>query len=63
MAADPHITYADFDRRGYAVLSVDKDKIKCEYKAVDALTKGATATETIAEFQVDSGDPTLHQVA
>ncbi len=62
VAADPHITYADFDRRGYAVLSVDKDKIKCEYKAVDALTKGATATTKIAEFQVDSGDPTLHQI-
>lgn len=61
-ASDPHVKYYDFDRRGYAVIDVTKQRVKAEFKAVDALTKGATATETIGKFRIDAGDPTLHQV-
>ena len=60
-ANDPHIKYADFDRRGYAVLEVSKEKIEAEYKSVDALTKGASA-QSLAKFEIESGDPTLHQI-
>lgn len=61
-ANDPHVKYYDFDRRGYAVIDVTKQRVKAEFKAVDALTKGATATETIGKFRIDAGDPTLHQI-
>ena len=61
-ANDPHIKYAEFDSRGYAVIDVSKQKVKAEFKAVDALTKNATATTTIGRFEVDAGDPTLHEV-
>ena len=61
VANDPHIKYADFDRRGYAVLDITKNKIKAEFKSVDALTKGAPA-QSLARFEIESGDPTLHQL-
>ena len=60
-ANDPHIKYADFDRRGFAVLKISKDKIEAEYKSVDALTKGASP-QSLAKFEIESGDPTLHEI-
>ena len=43
VAADPHVKFADFDRRGYGVVTVAKNKLGREFFAVDALTKGAAA--------------------
>ena len=40
---------------------VDKDKIEAEYKSVDALTKGASP-QSLAKFEIEAGDPTLHQI-
>lgn len=62
IANDPHVKYYNFDRRGYAVVDVTKKRIDAEFKAVDALTKGATQTTSIGKFRIDAGDPTLHQV-
>ena len=42
-ANDPHVKYADFDRRGYGVVTVSKSKLTGEFFAVDALTRGAAA--------------------
>ena len=56
---DPHIKWADFDRRGYAVIDVTKQKVAAEYKSVDALTKGASP-QSLAKFEIEAGDPTLH---
>ena len=61
-ANDPHIKYADFDRRGYAVIEVSKSKVAAEFKSCDALTKGAKP-QSLARFEIESGDPTLHQLA
>jgi len=58
---DPHIKWADFDRRGYAVVEVSKRRVAAEYKSVDALTKGAPA-QSLAKFEIEAGDPTLHIV-
>jgi alkaline phosphatase D len=54
VANDPHMIYADFDRRGYGVLTLDQDKATCEYKAADTLTEGAP-TELLASFEVPAG--------
>ena len=55
---DPHLKYFDFDRRGYMVIEASKKELKAEFKAVDALTKGAKAT-SLKKFKVASGDPNL----
>ena len=54
VANDPHMIYADFDRRGYGVLTLDKDRATVEYKAADALTEGAP-TEPLASFELPVG--------
>jgi alkaline phosphatase D len=61
-ASDPHVKYADFDHRGYCVVTADKDKLVGEFKAVsDAKVPNGTMS-TIAKFQVDSGKPKLNQL-
>src|SRR3954447_2305227 len=61
-SADPHITYADLDHRGYAVVTATKDKLVCEFKGVsDAKVRNGTVS-TLAKFQVNSGKPKLHQL-
>jgi alkaline phosphatase D len=61
-ASDPHVEYADFDHRGYCVVTADKDKLVGEFKAVsDAKVPNGTVS-SLAKFQVDSGKPKLNQV-
>lgn len=61
-ASDPHVIYADFEKRGYCVVTASKDKLVGEFKGVsDAKVPNGTVS-TIAKFQVDSGTPQLHQV-
>ena len=57
-ASDPHIKYVDLERRGYAVVEVDKKALKCEFKAIDPLTPKAKPT-LLKRFQVNAGDPTV----
>src|SRR3954447_3290769 len=60
--ADPHIIYADLERRGYAVVTASKDKLVCEFKAAgDTMVRNGTVS-TLAKFQVNSGKPKLHQL-
>jgi alkaline phosphatase D len=61
-SADPHVTFADFDHRGYCVVTADKDKLVGEFKAVsDAKVPNGTVS-SLAKFQVDSGKPELHKI-
>ncbi|HXV52282.1 MAG TPA: alkaline phosphatase D family protein [Solirubrobacterales bacterium] len=60
-AEDPHIKFVDLDRRGYAVVTATKKDLTCEFKAVDALTPGATPTPLKA-FRVVDGVPALQVV-
>ena len=60
-ASDPHTIYADFERRGYCVVTVSKDELLGEFKAVN--TKSPTSQpSSLAKFKVEAGTPTLHQV-
>jgi alkaline phosphatase D len=62
MASDPHVTYTDFDHRGYCVVTASKDTLIGEFKAVsDAKVPNGTVS-SLAKFQVDSGKPKLNQV-
>jgi alkaline phosphatase D len=54
-AVDPHMVYADFDRRGYGVLTLDAEKATCEFKTADTLSEGG-ATELLASFEVSAGE-------
>jgi len=58
IANDPHVKFADFDRRGFGVVTITKSNLGCEFFAVDALTRGAAATP-LASFNVPSGARTL----
>jgi phosphodiesterase/alkaline phosphatase D-like protein len=61
-ASDPHITYADFDHRGYCVVTATKDNLIGEFKAVsDAKVPNGTVS-SLAKFQVDSGKPKLQKI-
>jgi alkaline phosphatase D len=61
-AADPHIVYADFDHRGYCVVTATKNELLGEFKGVsDAKVPNGTVS-TLAKFTVESGKPELHQV-
>ena len=61
LSQNPHIKFANLSKRGYAVLSVDADKITCELKSVDAFTDGAKPV-SLATFTTADGDPHVHQV-
>jgi alkaline phosphatase D len=54
-AANPHIDYYDFVKRGYGVIQLSPTEAVCELKAVDARTPGAATATTIARFRVPLG--------
>jgi len=55
---DPHIKYVEFDRRGYAVVTATKKDLTCDFRAVDALTKGSRPT-TLKSFRVADRVPAV----
>ena len=55
---DPHVKYAEFDARGYAVVTATKKDLTCEFKAVDALTDGSPAA-LLKSFRVADGVPNV----
>lgn len=54
--ANPHLRYDDQKRRGYGLLEAGPDDLRVQFKAVDALRRGAKP-QTIARFRVPSGVP------
>ena len=61
-SSDPHIIYADFDHRGYGVVTVKKNELLGEFKAVNNAKVPHGKVSTLAKFRVDSGSPVMHQV-
>src|SRR3954447_1469260 len=60
-SADPHLVYTELDHRGYGVVTVTKNEVKGEFKAVsDAKSKSGTVS-SLAKFTVESGKPELHK--
>ena len=60
--SDPHIIYAEFDHRGYVVVTAKENELLGEFKVVDDAKKPHGKVSTLAKFKVDSGTPTIHQV-
>jgi alkaline phosphatase D len=61
-SSDPHVKYAEFDHRGYCVVTIDKNKLVGEFKAVSDAKVPNGKVSRLAKFQVDSGTPELHQI-
>ncbi len=60
-SSDKHTIYANFERRGYCVVTASNDELVGEFKAVN--TKAPTSQPTsLAKFKVKAGTTTLHQV-
>jgi alkaline phosphatase D len=59
---DPHVKYVDFDRRGYAVVTVTGSKLTCEFKAVETTQSRTSGVSTLATVEVDSGVPAIRVV-
>jgi alkaline phosphatase D len=60
-AADPHIVFAEFEHRGYCVITVNKDELLGEFKTTNTQVAHSSAS-TLAKFKVESGTPKLQQV-
>jgi len=57
-ASDPHITFADFTKRGYCVVTATKAELRAEFKSVNTKVPNAKP-KSIAKFRVKSGVPKL----
>jgi len=62
LATNPHIRYADFEKRGYARFEARTDGIRVDYLQVDALNPDAKATP-LASFAVDAGNTEVRRAA
>jgi alkaline phosphatase D len=62
LATNPHIRYADFERRGYMRFEARTDGIKAEYLRVDALERRAKATP-LASFVVNAGSTEVQRAS
>ncbi len=59
---DPHITFADFDHRGYGVVTARKDKLIGELKGVGSVMTPASPISTLAKFEVAPGRAELVRI-
>ncbi len=60
-ASDPHTIYADFESRGYCVVTVSKDSVVGRFRAVGTQQAHSPAHD-LASFKVEAGTPQLHQL-
>ena len=60
-ASDPHTIYADFESRGYCVVTVSKDSVVGQFRAVDT-KKAHSPAHNLAKFKVEAGTPELQQI-
>ncbi len=58
MLANPHLAYANFRRRGYAVLEARPDELRVEFKGVRSVREPASETFLVRSFRV-ARDSTL----
>ena len=61
-AADPHTIYADFTRKGYAVVTVSSNELIGEFKSPASTQTPTSPTTTIARFRVPNGVPQIQQI-
>lgn len=54
---NPHIQYAESDRRGYAILDLEVSKVEARHRAVDTVKRADAGISTAATFALESGRP------
>ncbi|HTU16250.1 MAG TPA: alkaline phosphatase D family protein [Solirubrobacterales bacterium] len=59
---DPHIKFADFDHRGYGVVTASRNKLVGELKGVETTTAATSPISTLARFEVAAGRPELIRI-
>ena len=61
-SADPHTIFADFDHRGYCVVTVTKNELQGEFKSVSSAVEPNGTVSSLAKFTVEAGKPEIHKV-
>lgn len=61
-ATNPHYAYLNTARRGYGVLECRRDELRVRFRSPRTVYEPESPVETLAEFVVEPGDPTVHQV-
>lgn len=56
---NPHIRYANTERRGYAVVVARRDRLDVRYRAVGTTRERRSDTFTLDRFAVESGTPAV----
>jgi alkaline phosphatase D len=59
-AADPHIIFADFESKGYCVVTATRTALHGEFKTTNTM-KPSGPPRSLAKFVVEAGKPQLHQ--
>jgi alkaline phosphatase D len=60
-AADPHVIFADFESKGYCVITVTRNEVVGEFKTTNT-KQPHSRPSSLAKFKVESGTPKLHQL-
>ncbi|MGW0855057.1 alkaline phosphatase D family protein [Streptomyces sp. NPDC002690] len=58
MAANPHLKFYD-GRRGYALVTLEDDHARADFRAVDAVTTPGAPVTTAGSFVTEAGNPGL----
>jgi alkaline phosphatase D len=61
-ANNPHMIYADFDRRGYGVLSLNRKDAICEYKSPETVLEPGAEVSRLASFRIPAGSRSVEQI-
>ncbi len=58
-----HIRYVEAERRGYAVVELDRERWRTIFKVVETVAEPISPLSVLAAFEVDRGRPGARQVA
>lgn len=56
-AANPHIKFANGDKRGYLQLDITQERCQAHLRALDSVKKRSSTVSTLASFVVENGRP------
>jgi alkaline phosphatase D len=57
LARNPHLKYGRADKRGYAIVALDKSRCDVEFRGVDDEKNPQSTVNTLARFAVERGRP------
>ena len=61
LAQNPHIAYTNTTRRGYMLVTAQRDELKVEFRSPATTQSPASDVSTLARFSVASGSRQLTQ--